>query len=67
MAEPTAINVGKVTPLMWAATEGHIECLKILLAAKNPKAEINARQVGGNTALICAAFYGHIKCDQYQQ
>ena len=48
------------TPLHFAANLGHVECLKLLLAA--PGINVNMVDNSSDTPLICAAFNGHTEC-----
>jgi ankyrin repeat protein len=45
-----------LTPLHFAANEGHLNAVELLLANK---ADVNARADYGSTALYLATFYGH--------
>lgn len=45
------------TPLLWAAMEGHIETIEVLLTAG---AQINARNAWNRTPLHVAARFGHV-------
>ena len=45
------------TPLMWAAYNGHLECLTALLSAR---AKVDIRDKNGWTPLIGAARFGHL-------
>jgi len=47
-----------LTPLMWAARQGHEDVVKLLLEQKNTQPDIPARR-GGRTALSWAAGGGH--------
>lgn len=49
------LECGQKTPLMWAAYQGHVLMIKLLLAQK---AKINARNAQGETALMCATEQG---------
>ncbi|KAI7906999.1 uncharacterized protein BX663DRAFT_494461 [Cokeromyces recurvatus] len=49
------------TPLFWAATYGHIECVKILISEG---CELNLIDENGKTALHYAAWEGHTRCAQ---
>jgi hypothetical protein len=46
------------TPIVHAASHGHIEIVKLLL---QKGADPNARNIGSNTALMLAARFGHIE------
>ena len=47
------------TPLMTAAVHGHVDIVRILVAAG---ADINRQTSGCSTALIVACHYGHVDC-----
>ena len=47
------------TPLFWAASGGHTECVKQLIEAK---ADVNKAANWGYTPLYCAAVVGHKEC-----
>ena len=47
------------TPLMTAAAHGHVQIVRLLVAAG---ADINRQTSGCSTALIVACHYGHIDC-----
>ena len=51
-----------VTPLLAAASEGHLAILKKLL--DTGKADVNARDKEGTNALMAAAARGHLECIQ---
>jgi len=53
-------RLGK-TPLMRAASAGHVNAVKLLLAFG---AEVDARTTNGNTALMRACFKGHVRVAQ---
>lgn len=48
------------TPLYWAASKGHSECVKLLLAA--PCIDVNKSTENGYTPLYWAASKGHSEC-----
>jgi hypothetical protein len=50
-------NWDEVTPLHYAAWNGHIEIARLLL---QNGAEVNARSHGDYTPLHCASFHGHV-------
>ncbi|CAO3624614.1 unnamed protein product [Cunninghamella blakesleeana] len=45
------------TPLFWAASDGHAECVRILISAG---AKVNVKDENGKTALYYAAWEGHM-------
>lgn len=49
------------TPLFWAANDGHVECVRILI---NAGCTVNAKDENGKTALYYAAWEGHMDCVQ---
>ncbi|OBZ86897.1 Ankyrin repeat protein nuc-2 [Choanephora cucurbitarum] len=49
------------TPLFWAANDGHVECVRILI---NAGCKVNAKDENGKTALYYAAWEGHMDCVQ---
>lgn len=49
---------GDCTPLMEAASAGHVEIVRLLL---QHKAEINAQSSSGNTPLMYACGGGHLE------
>ncbi|KAI8332949.1 hypothetical protein EDC96DRAFT_526232 [Choanephora cucurbitarum] len=49
------------TPLFWAANDGHVECVRILIHAG---CKVNAKDENGKTALYYAAWEGHMDCVQ---
>ncbi|RCI03033.1 phosphate system positive regulatory protein pho81, partial [Rhizopus stolonifer] len=49
------------TPLFWAANDGHVGCVRILI---NAGCKINAKDEKGKTALYYAAWEGHMDCVQ---
>jgi hypothetical protein len=51
---------GQFTPLIFAAQNGHTECVRLLLAA--PGININQAGQDGVTPLFCAAGLGHKEC-----
>ncbi|KAL7539128.1 hypothetical protein ACHAXR_009053 [Thalassiosira sp. AJA248-18] len=51
-----------VTPLLAAASEGHIDILKQLLSTG--KADVNAKDKEGTNSLMAAAARGHLECIQ---
>ncbi|WNG41341.1 ankyrin repeat domain-containing protein [Archangium violaceum] len=58
--EPKALGRGDVhgmTPLLWAARQGHVKLVQLLLAHG---AEVSARDSRGATALMLAAERGHL-------
>ena len=50
------------SPLHWAAKEGHLYIIQMLL---NKGARVNATNMGDDTALHLAAAHGHRDCVQY--
>lgn len=50
---------GTWTPLMWAANNGHADCVSVLLAAG---ADVNGASADGMTALMLACKGDHIDC-----
>ncbi len=48
------------TPLYCAAKSGHVECVRLLLAA--PGIDVNKSDRKGFTPLYCAAKSGHVEC-----
>ncbi|KAI7905699.1 uncharacterized protein BX663DRAFT_500605 [Cokeromyces recurvatus] len=49
------------TPLFWAANDGHVGCVRILI---NAGCKVNAKDEKGKTALYYAAWEGHMDCVQ---
>ncbi|KAL9550387.1 hypothetical protein MBANPS3_004756 [Mucor bainieri] len=49
------------TPLFWAANDGHVDCVRILI---NAGCKVNAKDENGKTALYYAAWEGHMDCVQ---
>ncbi|KAI9475815.1 MAG: hypothetical protein EXX96DRAFT_574771 [Benjaminiella poitrasii] len=49
------------TPVFWAANDGHVECVRILIKAG---CKVNAKDEKGKTALYYAAWEGHMDCVQ---
>ena len=49
-------------PIHYAATNGHLECLKVLLEYGT---NIQAKDIEGNTAVALAAAGGHTDCVRY--
>ncbi|CAG8568265.1 9275_t:CDS:2 [Ambispora gerdemannii] len=47
------------SPIFYAASEGHIKCVKVLLDAR---CEVNIKDESGRTAIYYAAWEGHIEC-----
>ncbi|CAG8533496.1 12469_t:CDS:2 [Ambispora leptoticha] len=47
------------SPIFYAASEGHIQCVKVLLDAK---CEVNIKDESGRTPIYYAAWEGHIEC-----
>ena len=47
------------TALMWAAANGHEDCIKLLVDAG---ARVNMTNNKGSTALLEAAMYGYLGC-----
>lgn len=56
---PTPDDHGCVTPLVFAATHGRTECVRILLEAGTA---LDAPDCWGNTPLFKAASYNHLEC-----
>ncbi|KAI8342970.1 hypothetical protein BC941DRAFT_410086 [Chlamydoabsidia padenii] len=58
---PEAVDVpdkyNSWTPLFWAASDGHAECVRILIAAG---AKVNVKDENGKTALYYAAWEGYM-------
>lgn len=50
------------TPLHWAAKEGHLYIIQMLL---NKGARVDATNMGDDTALHLAAAHGHLDCVHY--
>ena len=50
----------KNTPLHMAATNGHADCVRLLLAATG--SDVNKANANGETPLSCAAKEGHAEC-----
>jgi ankyrin repeat protein len=46
-----------ITPLVAASSEGHVECVKLLLGAK---ADVNAKDKDGTNSLMAASARGHL-------
>lgn len=53
---PKDMNRGGLTPLLYAAREGHLDCLRELLRAK---AQVDLPDPDGTTALLLALMNGH--------
>lgn len=49
------------TPVFWAANDGHVDCVRILI---NAGCKVNAKDENGKTALYYAAWEGHMDCVQ---
>lgn len=47
------------TALAWAATNGHLDCVQLIL---DHNADVNHANIFGRTALIEAAYKGHTDC-----
>lgn len=52
-------NDDGITPVHQAASEGHVQCLKLLIEIG---ARIDGRDCRGNTPLDLAKLWGHRKC-----
>lgn len=55
-------NEDGITPVHQAASEGHVDCLKMLLAAN---AQFDVKDCRGNTPLNLAKLWGHRQCARY--
>lgn len=55
-----ATKVGKFTPLHAAASNGSVDCLKLLMA--DDQVDMNSQTSDGSTALYIAVFSGHKDC-----
>lgn len=55
---PTGLDSVGNTPLYWACSGGHIDCVMELLGQPNPP--INAQNKVGDTPLHAAAAHGHV-------
>jgi uncharacterized protein len=53
---PKDMNHGGFTPLLYAAREGHVECVRALIRAK---ADLNLTDPDGTTPLVLALMNGH--------
>lgn len=54
-----------MTPLMFAAQEGHVECVRLLLEDKDNLNAFTDVEYGGGegiNALVMAAWSGHLEC-----
>jgi CDK inhibitor PHO81 len=58
-AEVNVVDTYGRTALWYAARDGHIECVTVLL---DVKADVNKADIGGYTPLHQASFRGHVKC-----
>ncbi|OZJ04337.1 hypothetical protein BZG36_02387 [Bifiguratus adelaidae] len=47
------------TPVFWAASEGHVACVKVLLKAK---CDLSVKDENGATAVYYAAWEGEVEC-----
>ena len=57
-----SVNDDGITPVHQAASEGHVQCLKLLIEAG---AKIDGRDCRGNTPLDLAKLWAHRKCARY--
>ena len=57
-----SVNDDGITPVHQAASEGHVQCLKLLLEVG---ANIDGRDCRGNTPLDLAKLWAHRKCARY--
>lgn len=57
--EVNALDESGLSPLLWAAGEGHVEAVRVLLKRK---AKVCAVDGFGNSALHLAAARGHLEC-----
>ena len=55
-------NDDGITPLHQAASEGHVQCLKMLI---DQGAKIDGQDCRGHTPLDLAKLWGHRKCSRY--
>ena len=58
----TSVNDDGITPVHQAASEGHVQCLKVLI---DVGASIDLRDCRGNTPLDLAKLWAHRKCARY--
>ena len=55
-------NNDGITPVHQAASEGHVQCLKLLIEVG---AKLDGRDCRGHTPLDLAKLWGHKKCARY--